>query len=264
MIPNKLVSLALIDPPRNPMRIEMNDADLESLARDIAQKGLIHPLSVRRDGERYYVIAGHRRYMACKLIHADEVEVKDYTGSKLSDESIKFSENRRRAEVNPAEEANWLDDLQKSGDLTLEQLMQETGESESWINSRLALMRGDKRVFDLLFARRLNLAQATELNKFPDDFRLQYITQAVESGANAKQLHRWRHELKQMGLETMPGKPVDGSTQPAPVIPGAVIDACVLCHGNQANWDMTFVRVHQVCLNSVVKALDRRDEVTQL
>ena len=60
----KLINTSLIDPhPDNPRK---NIGDVTDLAASIKTNGLLTPLSVVPNGERYRVIAGHRRLAACK------------------------------------------------------------------------------------------------------------------------------------------------------------------------------------------------------
>lgn len=60
----KLINTSLIDPhPDNPRK---NIGDVTDLADSIRANGLLSPLSVVPHGQRYRVIAGHRRLAACK------------------------------------------------------------------------------------------------------------------------------------------------------------------------------------------------------
>lgn len=60
----KLINTSLIDPhPDNPRK---QIGDVTDLAASIKANGLLSPLSVVPNGERYRVIAGHRRLAACK------------------------------------------------------------------------------------------------------------------------------------------------------------------------------------------------------
>ena len=68
------LSVELIDPnPYQPRRIFPQD-ELEALASSISESGLLQPISVRRNGERYQIIAGERRWRAHKLLGRHTIE----------------------------------------------------------------------------------------------------------------------------------------------------------------------------------------------
>jgi ParB family chromosome partitioning protein len=68
------LSVELIDPnPYQPRRIFPQD-ELEALASSISESGLLQPISVRRNGERYQIIAGERRWRAYKLLGQHAIE----------------------------------------------------------------------------------------------------------------------------------------------------------------------------------------------
>src|SRR5262249_58019831 len=153
-------------------------------------------------------------------------------------------------------EANWLDDLMKEENLTLAELVDITGESESWINQRLALFRGDKEVFKALEDRQIALGHATILNRFPDVARKMYLEQVVLTTPPVRLLEQWWRDYKALGLENVKVPGADQAAQQGAVMPGVVVDCCVLCKGNQAVWDLKYVRVHGLCLDTLQKALD--------
>ncbi len=64
----------LIDPnPYQPRRIFPQD-ELEALASSISEAGLLQPISVRKHGHRYQIIAGERRWRAHKLLGRPSIE----------------------------------------------------------------------------------------------------------------------------------------------------------------------------------------------
>lgn len=259
MLQPKLVPLALIDPPELAMRTATSDEGLQALAQNIAQNGLLQAVGLIQNAGRYRIVFGHRRYLAFQLLGRDEIPAIDYTGSKVSPESAKFSENFFREEVNDADMALYLAQLEHDHNYTLEQFEQVTGQSEHWISSRLSLVRGDQEVFEALRQGKINLGSAIELNKYPDQFRAQYLGIAIESTPPVRQLEEWRKALKTWSMAPPAEQTAGEQTTAAPALPGVVVDACVLCQGNHAPWDMEYVRVHKTCMLQVSKALAKTE-----
>ena len=52
----------------SPLNVREDIGDIQSLAESIRDDGLLHPLTVRPYGDQYEIVAGRRRYEACKLI----------------------------------------------------------------------------------------------------------------------------------------------------------------------------------------------------
>ena len=68
--------LQRIEPNPNQPRKRFDEVELQALADSIAQHGLLQPLAVRDMGNGYYqIIAGERRWRACRLAGLSEVPV---------------------------------------------------------------------------------------------------------------------------------------------------------------------------------------------
>jgi ParB/RepB/Spo0J family partition protein len=95
------VPLDLIDVGENVR--ELDQAHVEALASSIALRGLINPLTVRPEGERFSLVAGNHRYAACRKLGLDPVEVtlRDQEGSSADS----AAENVVRKQLSPLEEA---------------------------------------------------------------------------------------------------------------------------------------------------------------
>lgn len=251
----KLVPIHLIDPPDIAMRSKMDDGKLQSLAADIERNGLTNAICIRSRGGRFYIIAGHRRYEAFKILRRAEIDAKDYTGSPLSDEAVKFGENFYREDVNDADMSDYLHDLREQQGMDLEQLMAITGQSEDWIAKRLSLFRGDKAVLDALRDEKIRLGHALLLNKFPERYRAQYLETVINSTPPVRVVEGWLREFNAMGLPTEPLEAGQQQQQAATVLPGAGVDPCGLCNEAHSPWDMEFIKVHKGCLRSILKAL---------
>ncbi|MGB4218810.1 MAG: ParB/RepB/Spo0J family partition protein, partial [Bacillota bacterium] len=111
-----------IDPnPRQPRR----DFDVESLtglAQSIKEHGIVQPLVVRRNGDRYELVAGERRLRAAEMAGLTEVSaiVGDFDDRRAMEMTL--IENIQREDLNPIEEAIALKRLRDEFGLTQEEL----------------------------------------------------------------------------------------------------------------------------------------------
>jgi ParB/RepB/Spo0J family partition protein len=110
-VSSQRVALDLIDVGENVR--ELDQAHVEALASSIALRGLIVPLVVHSDGERFSLVAGFHRYAACRSLGLDEVEItlREQEGSSADS----AAENVVRKQLSPLEEARAVQHMLDEG-----------------------------------------------------------------------------------------------------------------------------------------------------
>jgi ParB family chromosome partitioning protein len=112
----KLINTSLIDPhPDNPRK---NIGDVTDLAASIKTNGLLTPLSVVPNGERYMVIAGHRRLAACKQAGSGAVPCFVLDLDPLQQLEAMVTENCQREQLTVLEEADAIQGMLDLGATT--------------------------------------------------------------------------------------------------------------------------------------------------
>ena len=91
-----------------PDRTRADMGDIDALAYSIKTKGLINPITVEEIDGEYKLLAGGRRYTACKTLGHKEVRVRVYQGplTPIERKSIELEENIRRKDLEYTEEVN--------------------------------------------------------------------------------------------------------------------------------------------------------------
>jgi len=120
--------------PKQP-RLEFDKEKLKELAGSITESGLVEPIIVRKQGAKYQIIAGERRWRAAKLAGINTVPciVKDVADKKLLLES--FIENIQREDLTSVENENVVYELWKSGEFATQKKLADTiGRSLPWVN----------------------------------------------------------------------------------------------------------------------------------
>jgi ParB/RepB/Spo0J family partition protein len=114
---------------------EENDREIMELADSIRQNGLINPLTVVKTGNRYKVVAGHRRFKALQFLNEPWVEcnVLDYEPSETELLTIQLQENVCRKNMSAWELVDLFDKMQRKG-MTREQIAKICGKTVSWIS----------------------------------------------------------------------------------------------------------------------------------
>ncbi|MDD2389313.1 MAG: ParB/RepB/Spo0J family partition protein [Desulfobacterales bacterium] len=120
-------------------RMTFSGEDLAQLCDSIKERGILQPLLVRKDQDRYELIAGERRLRAAKMAGLARVPViiKHISDKELLELSI--IENIQRENLNPLEEADAYHRLITEFDLTQEQAAGRVGKSRSSVANMLRL-----------------------------------------------------------------------------------------------------------------------------
>ena len=253
----KHLPIALIDAPALPSRSEMDDTRMDELVASIRAVGLIQPINVARVGDRFEVIAGHRRRIACERAGLVDAPCLIYPSREEGLDAIQFAENRHREDLSAADEAIWFHELleQKCGG-DIEKLCGLVGEALSYVDNRLALFHGDPDVFAALQTDKIKIGVAQELNKCPDPhYRRYYLDCAIRGGATRAVVVGWIIEWKNMfGSSPNAGVP-PGAPAPAPIPDTANYFTCYVCRGTEHVHLMRPLNVHDYCILAVLDKL---------
>lgn len=129
----KLINTSLIDPhPDNPRK---NIGDVNDLAASIKTNGLLTPLSVVPNGERYRVIAGHRRLAACKQAGIGAVPCFVLQLGPLQQLEAMVTENCQREQLTVLEEADAIQGMLDLG-ATTASVAHRLGRSADYVRDR--------------------------------------------------------------------------------------------------------------------------------
>jgi ParB family chromosome partitioning protein len=136
------ISLTVRDIPIGSISVRSNArmeyTGIEELAASIRQYGLLQPITVYAEGERFIVKAGHRRYMACKSLYSREPERFHSVRCVISDADnatiIQLVENVQRVDLPQTDLFNALSALREQG-MTLKQIAEVMGKTEGHIKN---------------------------------------------------------------------------------------------------------------------------------
>ena len=188
------VPVDTIDDPQNPLRGDIDDDGLEELMRSMSIHGLLQPIRLRRNGDRYEVVAGHRRTEAARRLHWSVIPsiVAPQNDSTLSE--VRLHENLHRADLKPSEESRAITQLQEIHKWPIHRIANALGKSVSWVDQRIEIQEWPEGLTDLVDAKRVSIGVARVLMRIPDDTTLKYLAnQAAENGATVAQAVAWYH-----------------------------------------------------------------------
>lgn len=186
-----IVSLNDIEPNPNQPRKEFDEEALAELADSIAKHGLIQPIVVRPtiDG-RYTIIAGERRWRACRLAGTNEVPVMiKYTDDRTLME-LALIENLQREDLNAVEEALGYKALIEEFSLTQEEVSARMGKSRSAVTNALRLLNLTETELEALRRGTISAGHARALLSVGEGELRQKMLFAAADGASVRELEK--------------------------------------------------------------------------
>lgn len=121
---------------------------IESLAESIKMYGVLQPLVLIKENDKYKIVAGERRFRAAKTANLKEVPaiIKELTGR--DQDMISMIENIQREDLNPYEEAVAYTNMMKKYNLTQQELSDILGKSRTYIANMVRLINLDEKTIE--------------------------------------------------------------------------------------------------------------------
>jgi ParB family chromosome partitioning protein len=161
---------------------------LEELAESIKKYGIIQPIILRKNNDKYTIVAGERRYRAAKSIDLKEIPAVVRDISEEDADKISLIENIQRQDLNPIEEAMGYKRVLEAYGLTQEELSKTLGKSRQYIGNTIRLLRLDQRVLDFMEKGLLTPSHGKLLLSIKDkDEQYRQAKKIIESGKTVKQ-----------------------------------------------------------------------------
>lgn len=134
------VRIALVEPKVGQPRKNFDAEELQNLALSIAQYGIIQPITVRKVGDMYRIIAGERRWRAARMAGLSEIPVVIMDADEQKSAEMALVENIQRQNLNPIEEAEAIEALMDEFGLTQDETSKRIGRSRSSVANLLRLL----------------------------------------------------------------------------------------------------------------------------
>ena len=135
------IKLNKIIPNKNQPRLDFYDDSIKGLAESIKQNGLLQPVTVRKNGDKYELIAGERRYRASLLNGASDIEAIIMESSDEESANLALIENLQREDLNAIEQAMAMRRIMSSEGLTQNELAKRLGYRQSTVANKLRLLK---------------------------------------------------------------------------------------------------------------------------
>ncbi|MBE5812534.1 MAG: ParB/RepB/Spo0J family partition protein [Clostridiales bacterium] len=189
-----------IEPNREQPRKMFDEEKINELAESIKENGLVQPIIVSKDGNRYKIIAGERRWRAARVAGLSTVPVV-IREDTLDDKKIlelALIENIQRQDLNAIEEAGAIKSLMSEYKMTQEMIAQKIGKSRPAVANLLRLLNLDRRVQDMIIEGRLTETHARAIVVIEDnDLQYDLALEIEKKGLSAREIEAYMRAKKE-------------------------------------------------------------------
>lgn len=160
---------------------------LQELSASIREHGIIQPITVRKRGEKFELVAGERRWRAARIaelryVPCNVIEITDTESAEIA-----LLENLQREDLNYIEEAEAYYNLIHNHSFTQDELAKRMGKKQSTIANKLRLLKLSAEVREICLKNKLTERHARSLLTLPnEELQLKIVNKVIQEGLNVK------------------------------------------------------------------------------
>ena len=171
--------------------------DDESLIISIREHGLIQPILIIPLSHQFEIVAGHRRYQACKSLRWRFIPCKICEMTNKQAFEIQLSENIQRKSMDPIEEAEafrrYVIDFGWGG---VSDLAKKIGKSEEYVSHRIQLLKLSEETQKKIASNMLNVSKAIEISTIPIEKQSQIVGEIIKNNLSVKRIRELKMILR--------------------------------------------------------------------
>ena len=186
---SKIISVPVeqIHASRYQPRFRFDEEALNELALSIQENGLIQPITVRKVDDIYEIIAGERRFRACKIAGYKEVPCFVMSPTEEQAAEMALVENVQRENLSAIEEAKSYLHIMRQAGLTQDQVAKKIGKSQSAVANKIRLLNLPDEIQQGVIEGKITERHARALLSAPVEKQKDVYHKIVNDGLNVRQ-----------------------------------------------------------------------------
>lgn len=185
------IEIRMIRPSKLLVRyaLSTNSPEFANLKSSIKEHGLLQPIVIRPLDHGFEIVAGHRRFSACRSLRWRFIPCKIRDLSDKHAYEIQLTENIQRKSMDPIEEAEaYQKYVNEYGWGGVSDLGQKIGKSEEYVSHRMQLLKLPNDVREKIVHRDLSVSQALELINIDSSLKSEFVDEIVTNKLTIKQI----------------------------------------------------------------------------
>lgn len=194
------IEMKMIRPSQFAIRdkFQRSHPDCETLVNSIREHGILQPILIRPLEHGFEIVAGHRRFQACRTLRWRFIPSKIRELSDKQAYEIQLTENIQRKSMDPIEEAEafrrYVIDFGWGG---VSELARKIGKSEEYVSHHMQLLKLPDEIKDKIMSNSLNVSQAIEIVQIPHDKQQRIVSEVVNNNLTVRQIRELKMALKE-------------------------------------------------------------------
>jgi len=194
-----IIEIRMIRSSNFPVRYKLptNSPELVNLKSSIREHGLLQPIIIRPLDHGFEIVAGHRRFTACRSLRWRFIPSKIRDLSDKQAYEIQLTENIQRKSMAPIEEAEaYQKYVNEYGWGGVSELGKKIGKSEEYVSHRMQLLKLPDDVREKIVQNDLNVSQALELTNIDASLKSEFVDEIVNNKLTVKQIRVMKKKIK--------------------------------------------------------------------
>jgi ParB family transcriptional regulator, chromosome partitioning protein len=208
------IEMKMIRPSQFAIRdkFQRNDPEFETLVNSIRDHGLLQPILIRPFANGFEIIAGHRRFQACRSLRWRFVSAKIRELTDKQAYEIQLTENIQRKSMDAIEEAEafrrYVIDFGWGG---VSELARKIGKSEEYVSHHIQLLKLPNDIKQRVASKSLKVSQAIELAQLPIEKQPKILSQVVNNNLTVRQIREIKTALREEKQEDLDDMAISSS-----------------------------------------------------
>ena len=196
---NHMAEIAISEIIPNPTqpRTQFDDDALEELASSIRQLGVIQPITVKRDGSRYIIISGERRWRASQIVGLETLPAYIREADDENLHAMALVENIQRQDLNAIEIALGMQRLIEECGLTQEAMAEKVGKKRSTVSNYMRLLNLPNEVQLALKEGLITMGHAKAIAGIDAEQQLWALKRCLKKALSVRQMEELARKLSE-------------------------------------------------------------------
>ncbi|HRV14322.1 MAG TPA: ParB/RepB/Spo0J family partition protein [Spirochaetota bacterium] len=184
------IPVASIMPNPEQPRVHFDQAEIAGLAQSIQHVGLLQPIIVRKQGDEYFIVAGERRWRACKLLGKPTIRAIVMNTSEEQNLTLALIENIQRTNLDPIEEAKAYKILSTQFKLKQSEISDRVGKDRATVANILRLLNLPEHMQEALQDGKINVGHAKLLLSVSMEEQEALYEKIINQGLSVRDVER--------------------------------------------------------------------------
>ena len=197
-----------ISPNPNQPRIDFSEDRIQELENSIRKDGLLQPILVRPLGDGYEIVAGERRWQACKRLDKETIPAKILILNDVESQQVALVENLQRDNLNPIEEARGFKRLVDLSGCKQKELAEAVSKSPVAISNAMRLLDLPEEVQDMMIEGLLSAGHGRAILALADEeARIKLAKKVVDENLTVREAENIARLYSSQGFERVKRAP---------------------------------------------------------